>query len=216
MPEQLLVIAYHLIWTAYGTWLPNDPRGGGSAGISCRLIRELGELHLGRKRIQPTRYELRRFIEQAADSLRYPILRFDENARATVANAFQRVVDREKLTCYACCIMPDHVHMIIRKHRLGYEEMMDFLREESRNRLIEAKFCDDDHPLWSAGWGWGVFLDHPDDVRRTIPYVENNSLPLKLPIQRWPFVKPYDGWPLHPGHSPNSPYVKRMRAAGQL
>ena len=27
MPRQNpIVIAYHLVWTAYGTWLPNDPR----------------------------------------------------------------------------------------------------------------------------------------------------------------------------------------------
>jgi hypothetical protein len=36
-------------------------------------------------------------------------------------------------------------------------------------------------------------------------------LPLGLPAQKWPFVNPYDGWPLHPGHSPNSPYAKRLR-----
>ncbi len=28
MPRQNpIVVAYHLVWTAYGMWLPNDPRG---------------------------------------------------------------------------------------------------------------------------------------------------------------------------------------------
>jgi hypothetical protein len=36
-----------------------------------------------------------------------------------------------------------------------------------------------------------------------------------LPVQQWMFVKPYDGWPLHPGHNPNSPYAKRLREAGR-
>ena len=48
-----LVIAYHLIWTAYGYWLPNDPRGSGSRTIRNDIIAELGELHHGRKRVQP-------------------------------------------------------------------------------------------------------------------------------------------------------------------
>ena len=48
-----LVIAYHLIWTAYGWWLPNDPRGSGSKEIACDPIAELGELHFGRKQLQP-------------------------------------------------------------------------------------------------------------------------------------------------------------------
>ena len=61
-----------------------------------------------------------------------------------------------------------------------------------------------------------MFLDHPDEIRRTVIYIEKNPLPLKLPKQQWPFVKEYDGWPLHPGHSPNSPYVKALRDAGRL
>ena len=43
--QQPLVIAYHLIWTAYGWWLPNDPRGSGSKTIDSDIIAELGELH---------------------------------------------------------------------------------------------------------------------------------------------------------------------------
>ena len=48
-----MVIAYHLIWTAYGWWLPNDPRGSMSELIASDIIAELGELHYGRKRVQP-------------------------------------------------------------------------------------------------------------------------------------------------------------------
>jgi hypothetical protein len=63
--------------------------------------------------------------------------------------------------------------------------------------------------------GWKVFLDHPDEIRRTIVYIDENPLPYGLPIQRWDFVTPYDGWPLHPGHSLESPYVQALRAAGR-
>ncbi len=51
----------------------------------------------------------------------------------------------------------------------------------------------------------------PDHVHLVIRYVENNPIKQRMPGQNWPFVKTYDGWPLHPGHSRNSPYVKRMR-----
>ena len=30
-----LVIAYHLIYTTYGFWLPNDPRGSWSDFVRC-------------------------------------------------------------------------------------------------------------------------------------------------------------------------------------
>lgn len=48
-----IVIAHHLVWTAYGWWLPNDPRGSTSHWIASEVIAELGELHHGRKKIQP-------------------------------------------------------------------------------------------------------------------------------------------------------------------
>jgi hypothetical protein len=71
-----------------------------------------------------------------------------------------------------------------------------------------------DHPVW-GGPGWMVFLDHPDEVRRTIRYVRDNPLKIRQPLQTWPFITPYDGWPLHAGHSPDSPYARRLRDAGR-
>ena len=93
--------------------------------------------------------------------------------------------------------------------------MIETLKEASKARLCAANHRPADHPAWSTRGGWKVFLDHPDEIRRTIPYIERNPLPLGLPVQHWPFVSVYDGWPLHAGHSPNSPYAKRLREAGR-
>jgi len=212
---QPLVIAYHLIWTAYGWWLPNDPRGSGSKTIRNELIADLGHLHFGRKRIQPAGSIVREFYSKAADALKHPLLLFDDKATAVAAEAFQEVIDHERYTCYACAIMPDHVHILIRKHKHSGEEMMELLKKESRDRLIVAKLRAPTHPVWSAGGGWKVFLDHPDEIRRTIRYIEKNPDPIELPRQPWPFIKPYDNWPLHAGHSPNSPYARRLREVGR-
>ena len=120
MPRPV-VVAYHLIWTAYGWWLPNDPRGSASRTVDCPRIAELGPHYYG--------------------------------LRTT------------------------------------------------------------DHPVWTMG-GWKGFLDYPDEVRRKIAYINGNPAHIGLPEQNWGFVKPYDGWPLHPGHSPNSPYARRLREKG--
>jgi hypothetical protein len=37
-----MVIACHLIWTAYGSWLPNDPRGSGSRRVVAPQLVDLG------------------------------------------------------------------------------------------------------------------------------------------------------------------------------
>jgi hypothetical protein len=117
--SQPIVIGYHLTWTAYGFWLPNDPRDSMSHCIACDVLAELGELHYGRKQVQPAGRVIREFRQRAADILKFPILPF------------------------------------------GIPEL--------------------------------------DIIRRTIRYIENNPVKWKLPRQEWPFVKPYDGWPLHPG-----------------
>ncbi len=213
MPNPI-VIAHHLVWTAYGWWLPNDPRGSSSHYIASECIADLGELHQGRKRIQPAGWEIRAFYEKARELLQFPLLTFDETHRHEIGAAFGSVIEAERYTCYACAVMPDHVHLLIRKHKHIAEEMIERLQHASRARLVETHRTID-HPVW-GGPGWKVFLDHPDEVRRTIAYIEKNPLPLRLPKQQWPFVREYDGWPLHPGHSPSSPYVKALRAAGRL
>jgi REP element-mobilizing transposase RayT len=210
-----IVIAYHIIWTCYGVWLPNDPRGSTSKTIRCNAIAELGALHFGRKLVQPLGRDIRAFYESARSVLRHPILTLNEAARTVVAESFSRVISEQKLTCWACATMPDHVHILIRKHRLKYEEMMDLLKDESAASLRAARHFPGDHPVWTAHGGWSVFQDHPDDVRRTIGYIERNPDPYGLPRQSYPFVLPYDNWPLHPSHSPNSPYAKALKAVGR-
>ena len=38
-----MVAGFHLIWTAYGWWLPNDPRGSSSHEIRVERIADLGD-----------------------------------------------------------------------------------------------------------------------------------------------------------------------------
>jgi REP element-mobilizing transposase RayT len=213
--SQPLVIAYHLIWTAYGWWLPNDPRGSGSFTVRTDVLDALGELHHGRKDVQPFGSTIRRFQDTAENLLKHPRLSFDDAAVHRIVAAFANAIAGERYTCYACAIMPDHVHLLIRKHKHQAEQMVENLQVSSRHALIEADFAASTHPIWTAGTGWKVFLEHPDEIRRTIRYIEKNPLEICRPKQQWPFVIPYDGWPLHPGHSPLSPYVKALKAAGR-
>ena len=213
--SQPIVIAHHLIWSVYGSWLPNDPRGSGSDTVHNIVLAELGELHKGRKQIQPSGKVIREFYREATPLLQHPVLTLDVEQREEVGAAFQQVIEEKKYTCWACAVMPDHVHILIRKHRHEAEEMAENLMRASRDRLIERELRGRTHPTWIAGFGWKVFLDHPDEVRRTIRYIVRNPVKIGLPEQNWPYVKSYDGWPLHPGHSPNSPYAKRLRDAGR-
>ena len=214
MPQPL-VIAYHLIWTVYGAWLPNDPRGSGSRSVRSETLVPLGKAHYGRKPRQPPRKNVREFYEQADSVLQHDALRLSGHDVTAVAVGFGDAVREQRYTCYACAVMPDHVHLVIRKHRDDAETMCFRLKESSAERLVAVGLRKASHPVWAGGVGWKVFLDHPDEVTRTVRYVEQNPIKEGLEPQRWPFVTPYDGWPLHAGHSPNSPYAQALRAAGR-
>jgi len=186
-----MVAGYHLIWTAYGHWLPNDPRGSTSDVVHCAKIAELGDLHPGRRRIQPAGRVIREFYEAAQGVLQHPLRTFTPKDVETIACGFAEIIKERTYTCYACVIMPDHVHLLIRKHRDKAEDMITHLQERSQKMMREQ--TGSEHPVW-GGPGWKVFLDTRPDMERIVRYVEQNPVKMGRPIQRWAFVKAYDGW----------------------
>ncbi len=191
-----MVIGYHLIFTAYAWWLPNDPRGSTSHHIRSDVIAQLGELHHGRKRIQPTGSTIRAFYDNARKTLKHELREFNGEERTTIACGFAHAIHKRNFTCYACAIMPDHVHILIRKRRDRAEEMIAHLQECSRERLIAQENYPPEHPVW-GGPGWKVFLDTANDMERTIRYIAKNPIPYRLPVQQHSFVTIYDGWNLN-------------------
>jgi REP element-mobilizing transposase RayT len=190
-----MVLAHHLIWTLYGWWLPNDPRGSMSRVIASDVLKELGELHYGRKRVQPASKDIRAFYDRARDLLKSPLLTLEAAEVLAVADAFAVAFCSHRYACYACAIMPDHIHILIRKHRDLAEDMILNLQDASRTHVRELGIRKFDHPVW-GGPGWKVFLDSVEDIERTIRYIELNPVKARLPEQQWEFVTPYDGWPL--------------------
>ncbi len=210
-----IVIAYHLISTVYGWWLPNDPRGSTSRTVASDRIAQLGEHHFGRKRTQPRSRDVRAFYERAAAELKHPLLQLDGAAIDTVAASFADMVTAQKYTCWACAIMPDHVHILIRKRRDSAEQMIERLQNGARDGLTGRSMRDGDHPVRTGGAGRSTFLDHPDDVERTIRSISGNPASMRLPQQRCSSVMTHDRWPLHEGYDPDSPHVCGLRTAGR-
>lgn len=208
MPRPI-VIAHHLIWTIYGYWLPNDPRGSSSNTIRNNIINDLGDLHHGRKQVQPASSEISKFYREAASVLRHELLLLNREDVTAIADSFTTTILDERYTCWACAIMPDHVHLLIRKHKHQAEQMIESFQLSSRSRLRDLSLRKQTHPL-CGGPGWKVFQDHPDDVKRTVKYIKQNPIKIGLPPQNWDYVTEYNNWPLHPGHSHNSRYVRRM------
>ena len=190
------IIAHHLIFTGYGHWLPNDPRGSGSVDVRKDELRPLGPAHLGRKREQPPKHELRRFYRDAEPRLEHAVLWFDTAKRQALGDAFGASVERYGYTCYACAVLRNHAHLLIRVHRDDAAIMWRNLANDTRSRLRGSLDVPDAYPFW-ADRPYKVFCYTPPDVWSRVRYIEDNPAKDHLPRQTWPFVTPYDNWPHH-------------------
>lgn len=197
-----MVIGYHVILSAYGFWLPNDPRGSWSTEVWARHLRRFG---------RATRVETRRSVAdhdhdraqrlEAKQTLKYPAVHFSGMQTRAIGRGFAKAVGDLRLKVYACAIMPDHVHLVTGRHARDVEYVAGFLKRVGTRRLnAEGR-----HPLQKhrrpdgripSPWGddgWFVYLNTPDEMLQRIRYVEMNPVKEGLPLQRWPFVVPYDG-----------------------
>lgn len=186
-----MVLAYHLVWTANGWWLPNDPRGSGSATIRVAKLAELGDIHFGRKAVQPASSELRAHFQQASALLKYPPRTFTDEEVQIIAESFGQVVRDNKYACHACAIMPEHVHLLMGRRLADAETMVELFKQESRTALIDAGRFPPTHAVWTVGQRI-IYKSSSSAVVQCIKYVENNPDEIGRRRQVWDFVTGYD------------------------
>lgn len=191
-----MIIAHHIILTGYGHWLPNDPRGSLSCEFRCEKLGDLGGIHFGRKRVQPSPEDIKSFYVRAAQYLKHPVLWFDTAKRQAVGEAFGELIRREGLTCYACGVLRNHAHLLIRRHRISAKEMIELLKDASRDALAAITAAPVGHPVWSED-PFVAYKDTPEAVATTVSYIRKNFTKHSLPPQDCSFVVPYDNWPFH-------------------
>jgi hypothetical protein len=104
-----------------------------------------------------------------------------------------RVVVPQRYTCWAAAVLPEYVHLLVRRHRDKAEEMTAVCQSASRGELIAAGRRGPTHPVW-GGPGRKVFLNTVEEVRRVMRYIRENPGKAGRPEQPWSWVVEYDGW----------------------
>ena len=176
-----MIIAYHAIFTTYGTWLPNDPRGSYSKEIYNAGLKALAGIKYGRQNPQPSLAVLRRFWTAATPSLSRPPHFIDDAARPTVASGFGEVVERLGLVVNACAIMNDHVHVLVQRSKYRIEYLVNQLKGAATRKLAL------DQTPWARGC-WKVFISEESALHAAAGYIEANPTAAGLPLQRWDFL----------------------------
>jgi REP element-mobilizing transposase RayT len=178
-----MIIAYHAVFTTYGTWLPNDPRGSYSKEIYNAELAELGAIRYGRQSPQPDRQSMRRFRVEAIPRLSRRPYYLTNITRSVVANAFSTVIARLALVVPACAIMNDHVHFVVWRSKHTIEYLINQIKGAATHALGLKQ------TPWARGC-WKVFLDDETSLRAAAKYVEANPEAAGLLPQQWHFATP--------------------------
>jgi len=195
-----MIVAYHGIFTTYGFWLPNDPRGSWSDFVwSWELFRfgPATKVETRRSLAAEPHDHARRLA--AKEALQYPEVHFDGHQALSVANGFTTAIGEGGYRVYACSILPEHVHLVVARCARGIEQIIAHLKAKATMQLN----ADGRHPLagridrfgrtptpWAAG-RWKCFLNTEEAVARAVRYVEQNPIKEDKRRQRWPFVVPW-------------------------
>jgi len=197
-----MVLGTHLILSAYGFWLPNDPRGSWSDFVGAWELFRFGRAtRVHTRRSLARRPHDRDARLQAKRALKYPPVRFTGRQARAIGRGFAEYACRSGLVVWACAILPEHTHLVVARHRLDVAQIQIQLKAAATRGMRRVGI----HPLAAHAppggrcptpWArdkWAVFLDTPLAVRRAIRYVEANPQREGLPRQRWSFVTPYEG-----------------------
>jgi REP element-mobilizing transposase RayT len=196
-----MVVAYHVIFGAYGFWLPNDPRGSWSEFVWAWELRRFGEatkVHV-RRSVAGRRHDvgLRR---EAKLALKYPAVALDGRQAVSAGRGLARAAEESGYSVYACSILPEHVHLVVGRHHYEVEQVVRVMKQAATEELARdgrhplGKFVDGEGrvPTPWARKCWHVFLEDARDVERAVRYVENNPVKEGLARQRWQCVVPWE------------------------
>lgn len=194
---------WHITISAYGFWLPNDPRGSWSSRVAAQHLYAAGgevtPLETDRSVAAAPHDHSKRL--QAKAALKRPAVRFTGAQAVAMVRGLAAQLSKTDVRLYALAMMPDHAHAVVASVEQSPARIRAFLKASTTRGLNDAGL----HPLadfprsngrlrspWAEG-GWIVPLDTEADVFRTIRYVEQNPVKAGLKPQRWSCVVPFTG-----------------------
>ena len=188
-----MVIAYHCIFGTYGFWLPNDPRGSGSDYIgSWELFRYGPATKIRGRRSTASVSHDAEARQKAKEALKYGPVHLTGKQALQVAQGFVWAARESDYSIHACAILPDHVHVVIRRHQQNIRRIVGHLKARATRLLrLRGPWHADERPVWGEH-GWNVFLNGLDSVEYAIAYVNENPIKEGKPAQRWSFVTPFN------------------------
>ena len=147
-----MVLAYHVIFGAYGFWLPNDPRGSWSTFMGAWELLRFGKATKtdSRRSVAHVKHD-HRLREEAKRALKFPPVEFLGRQALAVAKGFDRARTESGYLVHACSILPEHVHLVIaRNEDRRAERIVGHMKARATRQLsVDGLWPEDKRPVWS-------------------------------------------------------------------
>lgn len=194
-----MILGYHIIFSAYGFWLPNDPRGSWSDTIRVYELLKFGPA----TKVQTTRSVAhtqhdRTMRLAAKQTLKHRPVRFSGLQARAIARGFEIAAHEHGYIIYALAILPDHAHLVLGAHERNIDDIARHLKAKATMQLSRESLhpfandprADGSFPSPWARNHWSPFIDSIEYLHKAIDYVNENPLRSGLKRQHWSIVHP--------------------------
>jgi REP element-mobilizing transposase RayT len=180
-----MLLGFHVILSAYGFWLPNDPRGSWSDFVWAWDLFRYGPATKVHTRASVAHVPHNRELRGAAKrALKYPPVRFTADQMAAIGDGFAVAAAEGNYAIHGCAILPDHVHLILGPQEPPIRRVVGHLKSKASMALRRAGI----HPLqsyvdeadrvptcWAEDY-WKVYIYSKEHMHKAVRYVENNPI----------------------------------------
>ena len=189
----LPIIAYHLTFTTYGFWLPNDPRGSGSRVVWSEPLAAHGAAtFVADRRRSRARCAHDPAVRVAAQAdLKHPPVLLDAARRAAVRRGLTVYTERTNEALELAAVLKDHVHVLVHRGARQWEQIEAGVKAKATLAMSEGSchpFQPDGkgrrHTPWAEN-GWCTYLHNDEDVERTRRYIRKNLARAGLSGELW-------------------------------
>ena len=195
------VLAYHIVFTCYGFWLPNDPRGSGSTYVGSRALHRVGGDATGlrdRRRSVAAKEHDPVVCRIAKEELKHAPVLFTTAQVSAVTEGFRRYQQTTGEVFHALAVLPNHVHAVVLARSRPHEDIRQGMKAKATHALKAAGL----HPMpledgarhtpWGEH-GWGRFLHSNRRIDESIDYVRKNLIEARLFPQNHDWIVSFTG-----------------------
>jgi REP element-mobilizing transposase RayT len=158
-----LTIGYHIVFSAYGLWLPGDERGTWSEAWDEQIgFYEPHMLHPG----DPVRKRM------SEERMQHPRVVFTDLMIDTVTQAIDDCQKQSDWAIKAAAIEATHTHLLLTYTKRDIDKTAKWLKDQTTKAVHRT--CEYSGPVWCKG-KWRLFLYEQFHWANTLRYIERHN-----------------------------------------